>query len=330
MNAFDYVVAADLDAATRAGAVPNTRFVAGGTNLVDLMQLGVETPAHVVDVNALAADPALAAVAELPGGGMRLGALARMSDTGWDARLRERYPAVSESLLLAASGQIRNMASLGGNVLQRTRCPYFRDTGTPCNKREPGSGCPSIPGHNRENAVLGTSKHCIATYASDFAIALAAFDATVHVRTPEGTDRTIPFTELHLTPGDHPEREHVLRPGEFITAYDLPPLAAARRSTYRKVRDRASYAYALVSTAVALDVQGGAVRDARIAMGGLATKPWRARDAERALIGRPATEASYRAAAEVALAGAVPYSENAFKIELAKRTIVRALTEVTA
>ena len=335
MNNFDYVVASDLDAATRAGAVPNTRFVAGGTNLVDLMQLGVETPTHVVDVNALATrDPSLAAITDLPGGGMRLGALARMSDTGWDARVRERYPVVSESLLLAASGQLRNMATLGGNVLQRTRCPYFRDTGTPCNKREPGSGCPSIPGHNRENAVLGTSKHCIATHPSDLAVALAALDATLRVRTPAGSgssgaERTIAFTEFHLTPGDHPERENVLQPGEFITAIDLPALAAARRSTYRKVRDRASYAFALVSAAVAVDVQGGTVRDARIAMGGLATKPWRARDAERALIGRPATEASYRTAAEVALKGAVPYSENAFKIELAKRTIVRALTEVT-
>ncbi|HEY0779412.1 MAG TPA: xanthine dehydrogenase family protein subunit M [Gemmatirosa sp.] len=330
MQPFDYTVAPDVDAATRAGAVPGTRFVAGGTNLVDLMKLGVEAPAHVVDVNALTVrDPSLAAITDLPDGGMRLGALARMSDTGWDARVRERYPAVSESLLLAASGQLRNMATLGGNVLQRTRCPYFRDTGTPCNKREPGSGCPSIPGHNRENAVLGTSKHCIATHPSDLAVALAAFDATLRVRTPGGTDRAIAFTEFHLTPGDHPERETVLQPGEFITAIDLPPLAAARHSTYRKVRDRASYAFALVSAAVALDVQGGTVRDARIAMGGLATKPWRARDAERALLGGPATDANFRAAAEVALKGAVPYSENAFKIEMAKRTIVRALTEVS-
>ena len=330
MQPFDYTVAPDLDAAVRAGAMPGTRFVAGGTNLIDLMKLGVEAPTHVVDVNALATrEPALAAVTDLPDGGMRLGALARMSDVGWNARVRERYPAVSESLLLAASGQLRNMATLGGNVLQRTRCPYFRDTGTPCNKREPGSGCPSIPGHNRENAVLGTSKHCIATHPSDLAVALTALDATLRVRGAAG-ERAIPFGEFHLTPGDHPERENVLSPGEFITAIDLPPLAAARRSTYRKVRDRASYAFALVSAAVALDVQGGTVRDARVALGGLATKPWRARDAERALLGRPATEANFRAAAEVALKGAVPYSENAFKIELAKRTIVRALTEVSA
>ena len=330
MQPFDYTVASDLDSAVRAGATPGTRFVAGGTNLIDLMKLGVEAPTHVVDINALSTrEPALAAVADLPDGGMRLGALARMSDVGWNARVRERYPAVSESLLLAASGQLRNMATLGGNVLQRTRCPYFRDTGTPCNKREPGSGCPSIPGHNRENAVLGTSKHCIATHPSDLAVALVALDATLRVRGAAG-ERTIPFGDFHLTPDDHPERENVLRPGEFITAIDLPPLAAARRSTYRKVRDRASYAFALVSAAVALDVQGGTVRDARVALGGLATKPWRARDAERALLGRPATEANFRAAAEVALKGAVPYSENAFKIELAKRTIVRALTEVSA
>jgi len=335
VKAFDYTVAADVDAAVRAGATPGTRFVAGGTNLVDLMQLGVETPSHVVDVNALAArDPALAAITVLPDGGLRLGALARMSDVGWDARVRERYPAVSESLLLAASGQLRNMATLGGNVLQRTRCPYFRDTGTPCNKREPGSGCPSIPGYNRTNAVLGTSKHCIATHPSDFAVALTAMDAVVRVRTLAGGasagERTIPFPDFHLTPGDHPERETVLQPGEFITALDLPPLAAARRSTYRKVRDRASYAFALASAAVALDVQGGTVRDARVALGGVATKPWRSHDAERALVGRPATEATFRAAADAALKGAVPYRENAFKIELAKRTLVRALTEVSA
>ena len=334
MQPFDYTVAADVDAAVRAGAVPATRFVAGGTNLVDLMQLGVERPTHVVDVNALAArDPALAAITVRPDGGLRLGALARMSDVGWDARVRERYPVVSESLLLAASGQLRNMATLGGNVLQRTRCPYFRDTGTPCNKREPGSGCPSIPGYSRSNAVLGTSKHCIATNPSDFAVALTAMDAVVRTRTLAGgtvSERSIAFPDFHLTPGDHPERETMLQPGEFITAIDLPALSFARRSTYRKVRDRASYAFALASAAVALDVEGGTVRDARVALGGVATKPWRSREAERALLGQPATEATFRTAADVALKGAVPYRDNGFKIELAKRTLVRALAEVSA
>ena len=336
MHPFDYIVPTDLAGATRAAAAPRTQFIAGGTTLVDLMQLDVMTPDHLVDVNPLGVtagqpDPTLATIAELPDGGMRLGALVRMSDAGWDRRLRERYPMVSESLLLAASGQLRNMATLGGNVLQRTRCPYFRDTGTPCNKREPGTGCPSIAGYNRTNAILGTSQHCIATHASDFAVALAALDATVHVRAPGATsDRTLPFTTLHVTPGDHPEIETVLAPGEFITGYTLPALPWARRSTYRKVRDRASYAFALASAAVALDVDAGQVRNARIALGGVATKPWRAAAAERALVGQPATEASFRHAADLALDGAVPYRENAFKIELAKRTLVRALTEMAA
>ena len=331
MRPFDYTVAPDLDAATRLGAAPGTRWVAGGTNLVDLMQLDVEAPAQLVDVTPLARrDPSLAAITELPGGGLRLGALARMSDVGWDARVRERYPVVSESLLLAASGQLRNMATLGGNVLQRTRCPYFRDTGTPCNKREPGSGCPSIPGYNRPNAVLGTSRSCIATMPSDLAVALAALDAVVRVRGPNGADRTLAFTALHVTPGDHPERETTLAPGEFITGFDLPALPWARRSTYRKVRERASYAFALASAAVALDLDGGTIRQARVALGGVATKPWRSPEAERALAGRPATEATFRAAAEAALAGAVPHSENAFKIELAKRTLVRTLAELSA
>lgn len=332
MKPFDYVAPADLDAATRAAAAPHARFIAGGTTLIDLMKLDVETPEHLVDVNPLGArDPALAAIRELPDGGLHLGALVRMSEAGWDARVRERYPMVSESLLLAASGQLRNMATLGGNVLQRTRCPYFRDTATPCNKREPGTGCPSIAGYNRSNAVLGTSTHCIATHASDFAVALAALDATVHIRAP-GTqaNRTLPFTALHVTPGAHPERDTVLRPGEFITGYDLPALPFARRSMYRKVRDRASYAFALASAAVALDVDGGRMRDARIALGGIATKPWRAHEAERALVGHPATARTFEHAADVALQGATPYRENAFKIELAKRTLVRALTELSA
>ncbi len=331
MHPFDYTAPADLDAAVRAASAPAARVVAGGTTLLDLMKLGVETPEQLVDINPLGArDPSLAAVAELPGGGLRLGALARMSDVGWDARVRERYPLVSESLLLAASGQLRNMASIGGNVLQRTRCWYFRDTATPCNKREPGSGCSALQGVNRIHAVLGGSDQCIATHPSDLAVALAALDAVVRVRGAGGAERTIPFGDLHLLPGAHPERETTLRRGELITAIDLPALPFARRSRYVKVRDRASFAFALASAAVALDVRDGTVRDARVALGGVGTRPWRSREAERALVNRPASPETWRAAAEAALRGAVPRRDNAFKIGLAKRTLVRALTEVSA
>jgi len=328
---FEYVRAADLTSAVRAGAAASTRFVAGGTNLIDLMKLDVERPTHVVDINDLARrDPSLAAITELPNGGLRVGGLARMRDVAWDARVRERYPVVSQSLLLAASGQLRNMATIGGNVLQRTRCPYFRDTAMPCNKREPGSGCSALRGINRTEAILGTSEQCIATYPGDLAVALVALGATVHVHTPNGQERTLPFASLHVVPGTHPERETVLRPGELITAIDLPALAAARRSLYLKVRDRASYAFALASAAVAVEMNGNTIRDARVGLGGIATKPWRSQQAERLLIGKQATEATFRAAADAALAGARPHRDNAFKVTLAKRTLVRALTEVTA
>ena len=335
MNSFDYTRAHDVAEAIRAGSESHARFVAGGTTLLDLMKLDVETPSHVIDINSLpASDPDLAKVIDLPGGGLRIGALARMSDTAWDPRVRDGYPVLSQSLLLAASGQIRNMASIGGNVLQRTRCYYFRDTATPCNKREPGSGCSALHGINRIHAVLGASDHCIATHPSDLCVALAALDAVVHVQSPgaggQTTGRTIPFTEFHLVPDDHPDRENVLRPGDLITAIDVPALAYGKRSLYRKVRDRASYAFALASAAVAVDLRGGTIHDCRIALGGVATKPWRSREAEQSLAGKPATEASYRAAAEVALRGAVPRGENNYKIERARRTIVRALTEVTA
>ena len=328
---FGYVRATDLASAVRAGAAASTRFVAGGTNLIDLMKLDVERPSHVIDINDLARrDPSLAAITELPNGGLRVGGLARMRDVAWDARVRERYPVVSQSLLLAASGQLRNMATIGGNVLQRTRCPYFRDTAMPCNKREPGSGCSAIDGINRTEAILGISEHCIATYPGDFAVALVALGATVHVHAPNGQDRTFALESLHLLPGAHPERENVLRPGELITAIDLPALAAARRSLYLKVRDRASYAFALASAAVAVELDGRTIRDARVGLGGVATKPWRSREAERLLAGKPATEQTFRAAADAALAAARPHRDNAFKVTLAKRTLVRALTEVTA
>jgi xanthine dehydrogenase YagS FAD-binding subunit len=330
MIPFDYTTAENVESAVRAGTVASTRYVAGGTTLIDLMKLGVERPTHVVDLNPLVRrDASLGAVADLPNGGLRLGGLAHMSDVAWDARVRERYPMVSQSLLLAASGQVRNMATMAGNILQRTRCPYFRDTATACNKREPGTGCSAIHGINRGQAVLGTSEHCIATHPSDLAVALTALDAVVQVRGSSGP-RAIPFAEFHVLPGAHPERETVLRPGDVITSIDIPPVAFARRSLYLKVRDRASFAFALASAAVALDVQSNTIRGARVALGGVGTKPWRSHEAERALIGRPANAATFHAAADAALAGARPQSQNAFKIELAKRTLVRALTEVSA
>jgi xanthine dehydrogenase YagS FAD-binding subunit len=330
MIPFDYTTADNVEGAVRAGTVASTRYVAGGTTLIDLMKLGVERPTHVVDLNPLVhRDASLGTVADLPNGGLRLGGLAHMSDVAWDARVRERYPMVSQSLLLAASGQVRNMATMAGNILQRTRCPYFRDTATACNKREPGTGCSAIHGINRGQAVLGTSEHCIATHPSDLAVALTALDAVVQVRGSSGP-RAIPFAEFHVLPGAHPERETVLRPGDVITSIDIPSVAIARRSLYLKVRDRASFAFALASAAVALDVQSNTIRDARVALGGVGTKPWRSHEAERALIGRPANAATFHAAADAALAGARPQSQNAFNIELAKRTLVRALTEVSA
>jgi len=334
MKPFDYTLPASLDEATRAGARPGTRFIAGGTTLVDLMKLEVETPEHLVDLNPLGdRDASLAGVSDLPNGGLRLGALARMSDVAWEPRVKERYPLLSQALLLAASGQIRNMASMGGNLLQRTRCPYFRDTATPCNKREPGSGCSALRGYNRSHAILGTSEHCIATHPSDPAVALVALGATVHVRgagVQAGAERTIPIGGLHLLPGIHPDRETVLQPGEVITAIDIPALPFARRSLYLKVRDRASYAFALASAAVALDIANGTIRAARVALGGVATKPWRSGAAERVLVGKRPTDATFRSAAEAALSGAVPHKDNGFKVELAKRTLMRALTEVSA
>jgi xanthine dehydrogenase YagS FAD-binding subunit len=334
MKPFDYAAPASLDEATRAGARAGTRFIAGGTTLVDLMKLEVETPEHLIDLNPLGdRDPSLGTVSELPNGGLRIGALARMSDVAWTAHVKEGYPVLSQALLLAASGQIRNMASMAGNLLQRTRCPYFRDTATPCNKREPGSGCSAMQGFNRNHAILGTSEHCIATHPSDPAVALVALGASVRVRGPgaqSSAERTIPIANLHLLPGTHPERETVLHRGEVITSIDLPPLPFARRSLYLKIRDRASYAFALASAAVALDIAHGSIRAARIALGGVATKPWRSTAAERALIGQRATPAAFRAAAEAALRGAAPRRDNAFKVELARRTLVRALTEVSA
>jgi xanthine dehydrogenase YagS FAD-binding subunit len=329
---FTYRRAASVDDAVRsgAGAAQQTRFIAGGTNLVDLMKLDVERPAALVDINVLGAtDKSLATVDDLPDGGLRLGALARMSDVAWDARVKERYPLVSQTLLLAASGQLRNMATIAGNIMQRTRCPYFRDIAMACNKREPGSGCSAIQGIHRTHAILGGSDRCIAVNPSDLAVALVALDAVVHVHGSSG-DRSVPIASFHLLPGRHPERETVLQPGDLITAIDLPALPFARRSLYLKVRDRASYAFALASAAVALDVQSGTIRAARVALGGVGTKPWRSMAAEHALVGHPASPATFRAASQAALADARPLRDNRFKVPLARRTLERALTEVTA
>jgi xanthine dehydrogenase YagS FAD-binding subunit len=328
MRPFAYATPPDAREAVLAVAErPDAAFLAGGTNLVDHLRLGVAEPGLLVDVTALTS----AEIEELPDGSLRIGAAVRNSDLAADHRVRERYPVLAESLLAGASGQLRNMATTGGNPLQRTRCVYFQDVTTPCNKREPGSGCAALGGATRNHAILGASEHCIATHPSDMAVALAALDARVQVLGPDG-ERTVPFTELHRLPGDTPEQDTVLGHGELITAIDVPDLPIAARSRYRKVRDRASYAFALVSVAACLDVAGGQVRDARIALGGIAHRPWRARRAEEALRGAPATDESYRAAAAAELADARPQEGfdggNAFKIPLLTGTLVSTLREL--
>lgn len=330
MHPFEYTNAPDVSTALRAGRTQGAKFIAGGTTLVDLMKLDVETPSRLVDINHLAdRDPALGRIEPLPNGGLRIGTLVRNSDLAWNTTVKQYFPVLAEALLAGASGQLRNMATLGGNLLQRTRCWYFRDTAMPCNKRQPGSGCSAIQGHNRIHAVLGTSDQCIATHPSDMAVALIALDANVRVRGVSG-ERTIPLTQFYLEPGTHPERENLLAPGELITGVEVPALSYGWRSLYLKVRDRASYAFALASAAVALDLQGNTIREARVALGGVGTKPWRSPEAERALAGQPAKLETYRAAADAALRGAVPRRENAFKVDLARRTLVRALTRAQA
>lgn len=300
------------------------QFLAGGTTMLDLMKLDVMRPERLVDINAFSAP--FGAI-EADGKGLRLGALARMSAVADHPAVKRDWPVVAQSLALAASAQLRNMASIGGNVLQRTRCSYFRDTSwTACNKREPGSGCAALEGHNRLHAVLGTSGKCIASYPGDFAQALIALDAMVELAGPEGS-RSIPFAELHRLPGDTPEVETVLRPDELIIAFTVPAKPWARRSLYLKVRDRESYAFAAASAAVVLDMDGGRVREARIALGGVATVPWRAREAEAALAGQDLTEASAQRAAEAAFRGARTHGHNDFKPELGRRTLVRALLQ---
>jgi xanthine dehydrogenase YagS FAD-binding subunit len=292
------------------GGSPGAKFLAGGTNLVDLMRLGVETPELLVDITRLPLD----FVEQTPDGGLRVGAAVRNSDLAAEPLVRERYPALAQALLAGASGQLRNVATTGGNLLQRTRCPYFQDVTKPCNKRTPGSGCPAREGEHRNLAVIGWSEHCVATHPSDMAVALAAFDAVV-----ETTERRVPLVELHRLPGAEPQRDTVLAPDELIVAVELPALPVAARSAYRKVRERASFAFALVSVAVAHDAG-----DVRIAFGGLAHKPWRAFAAERAI----REGASFAEAADAELAQATPLRDNRYKLELAKRTMVRTLEEL--
>lgn len=311
-------------AAIKNSYVRGAKFIAGGTNLVDLMKLDIETPTALVDINGF---DALKQIEVLPDGRVRIGALVKNSALAWHPEVAKRFPFLSQALLSGASPQLRNMATTGGNMLQRTRCYYFYDPAFPCNKRVPGSGCPAITGYNRNHAVLGTSEHCIATHPSDLCVALAAIDPKVFLHGPGG-ERVIPFSALHRLPGATPHLEHTLQPGELITAIELPAMPFATRSHYLKVRDRASYEFALASAAVALDIRGGVVRAARVALGGVGTKPWRSLAAEKTLAGAGANEASFKTAAEAALNDAKPHQYNAFKIELAKRTLVRALSTV--
>ena len=324
MRPYSYVRARDVEGAVATLAeAPNAAFLAGGTNLVDLMKLGIETPDVLVDVRRLTSER----VEDLEDGGLRIGAAVPNSVLAADRKVRTRYPALSQALLAGASGQLRNFATTGGNLLQRTRCVYFYDTTTPCNKREPGSGCSALEGHNRNHAILGASEHCVATHPSDMAVAMTALEAFVNVKGPEG-DRRIPIEELHCLPGDEPRRDTILERGELITSIDLPPLAFSSNSRYRKVRERASYAFALVSVAAALEVEDGVVRDARIALGGVAHKPWRATKAEEALRDEPANEENFRAAADIELEDAEPLRDNAFKVPLARNVIARTLLDL--
>ena len=309
-----------IDEAVTVAAQPGAAFLGGGTSLVDLMKIEVLNPATVVDVTRLD----LSRI-ESTADGIRLGATATNSAVARHPEVRRRFPALSEALLSGASPQLRNMATVAGNLLQRTRCAYYRDLATRCNKRNPGSGCDAQDGWTRMHAILGGSEHCIALHPSDMCVALAGMDATIRVRGPRG-ERDIPFGEFHLLPGDHPEREFALEPGELVLSIFVPATPAAARSRYVKVRDRLAFAFALTSCAAGLEIDGGSIKTARIALGGVGTKPWRSPEAERTLAGQPPRPQAFRKAAEVALQGAKPTKDNAFKVELAKRTIVRALS----
>jgi len=324
MQAFQYKKVRDVAGAMAISSTAHAKFVAGGTTLIDLMKLNVERPTTLIDINSLALDK----IEKMPGGGLRIGAMVRNSDLAHDATVQQVYPVLSQALLSGASPQLRNMATTGGNLLQRTRCYYFRDTIYACNKRNPGSGCAALDGYNRIHAVLGTSEHCVATHPSDMAVAMMALEAKVHLRGPKG-ERAVPLEGFYFVPGSTPNRENVLQPGELITHVTLPALADGTRSYYLKRRDRASYEFALASAAVVALMHGGNVQKVRIALGGVGTKPWRAKEAEQALDGQEANENNFRAAAEAALRDAKPLHDNAFKIELAKRTLTRALKVAT-
>ena len=312
------------EASAQLAANPGAALLAGGTTLLDLMKLGVAAPSVVIDISRIGRDGI-----ERIEGGWRVGALARNDDVARHPGISAALPMLAQAINLGASGQLRNMATVGGNLLQRTRCPYFRDLHSACNKRQPGSGCDALEGMNRGCAVLGTSGHCIAAHPGDMAVALAALGAQVGLHGPDGA-RVVPFTDFNVEPGGTPDRETVMQPGEVVLFVDLPDLAFGGRSAYRKVRDRASYEFALFSCALALDLdEGGAIREARVALGGVGAKPWRAWEAEAALRGRRPGEAAFRHAAEAALAGAAPRGHNGFKIELARRVLVQTVAELT-
>ncbi len=321
MNSFSYSAAASTQQAiNERSKVNNAAYLGGGTNLLDNLKLGVEQPDHLIDVRHIGLD----AIETLPEGGLRIGASVRNTKLAYDERVRQQYPALSQAILSGASAQLRNAATTAGNLLQRTRCYYFRDTASACNKHVPGSGCSAIAGINRIHAILGTSSKCIATHPSDMDVAMVAFDATVRTQGPKGR-RAIPISEFYVAYGEDPAKEHVLEPGELITGVDLPAIPWFRNSRYVKARDRASYEFALASAAVALYVENATIRDCRIALGGVATKPWRALAAERTLRGRKSSPELFREAADAELKAAVPQSHNGFKVELSKRVIVQAL-----
>lgn len=323
MNPFHYTRASDVaDAIRQIAGDPAAKFIAGGTNLIDLMKYDVEHPARLVDISHLP----LRSVEETSGGGLRIGALVPNSDLAYHPLIEQRYPLIASAILSGASQQLRNMASTGGNLVQRTRCFYFYDAVTPCNKRQPGSGCSAISGINRINAILGTSEACIATHPSDLCVALAALEAIVHVVGPAGT-RTIAFSDFHRLPGDTPQRDTNLEPNEIITAIELPPKGFGANYSYLKIRDRLSYAFALVSVAAALELDGDTIKEARLALGGVAHKPWRVTAAEAALRGQRADASAFAQAADLVLQGAKGYGHNDFKIGLARRVIVRTLSQ---
>jgi xanthine dehydrogenase YagS FAD-binding subunit len=325
MNPFEYERAVGVQSAVTAIARSGGKFLAGGTNLLDLMKGGVERPKKLIDINHLALDK----IEELPGGGLRLGAAARNTDTADHPLVRQRYPLLAQAILAGASQQLRNKASNGGNLLQRTRCYYFTDIGfSECNKRNPGSGCGAIGGLNRIHAILGASDSCIATHPSDMCVALAALQATIQVVGPKGP-RKIPIHEFHRLPGNTPQLDTTIRPDELIVSIDLPPSSYAEHYCYLKIRDRASYAFALLSAAVALDLDGKQIRTARIALGGVAHKPWRSEEAEKVLSGQKVGEETFKRAAQACVAGAKTYEHNAFKVELAKRTVIKALMQAS-